>query len=106
LTASLDSKGAATLDSAGALAISGTVGTNLTTDTPGGTGSTPTFGATLIGNTLNLTSSGAVTTATTSKALTAHGAGAHSQNAYVTVNGVGGAIINQRVDGRRVRADQ
>jgi hypothetical protein len=93
LTANLDSTGAVSLTSAGKLAVSGTIGTNLTTVTTGGTGSTTTFGTTTVGNTLNVTSTGAVTEATGTE-LTVHGEGTDpTVNSNVTVNGKNGAII-------------
>jgi Repeats of unknown function (DUF5649) len=62
LTAILDSSGATSLTAAGALNVSGTVGTALTTKTTGGTRHTTTFGATTVSTSLNVTSTGAVTT--------------------------------------------
>jgi trimeric autotransporter adhesin len=93
LTVSLDSTRAVSLKAAGAMDVSGTIGTNLTTVTTGGTASTTTFGTTTIGDDLTVTSPGAVTTATTTTRLIVDGAGTHTANSHVTVNGVNGAII-------------
>jgi hypothetical protein len=93
LTASVNSTGATSLESAGSLAVSGTIGTDLTTVSTGGTGSTTTFGTTTVGNDLNVTSPGAVTTVTPSTALQVHGAGTQTPNSHVTVNHVSGALI-------------
>jgi hypothetical protein len=60
LTAILDSSGASTLTSVGAMDVSGTVGTTLKTTTTG-TSATTTFGATTVGKSLTVVSSGAVT---------------------------------------------
>jgi filamentous hemagglutinin family protein len=93
LTANVNSTGATSLESAGSLAVSGTIGTDLTTVTTGGTGSTTTFGTATVGNDLNVTSPAAVTTVTPSTALQVHGAGTHTPNSHVTVNHVSGALI-------------
>jgi filamentous hemagglutinin family protein len=92
LTASVDIADAASLRSAGALHVAGTIGTNLTTTTTGGTKST-TFGTTTVGDNLNVTSTGAVTTATPTTVLMVDGAGTTTANPHVTVNGVVGATI-------------
>jgi filamentous hemagglutinin family protein len=60
LTAVLDGTGASALASAGALNVSGRVGTSLTTTTTG-TGSATNFGATTVGTTLVASSAGAIT---------------------------------------------
>jgi hypothetical protein len=93
LTVSLDSTSAVSLTAAGAMDVSGKIGTNLTTVTTGGSGSTTTFGTTTIGDNLTVTSPGAVTTTTLTTKLIVDGAGTHTANAHVTVNGVNGAII-------------
>jgi len=85
--------GAVALDAAGALVVGGTVGTSLTTVTTGGAHSTTTFDATDVGSSLKVTSTGAVTTATTSTVLTVDGAGTKTPNSHVIVNGVVGAEI-------------
>jgi hypothetical protein len=93
LTATLDSTGAVALDAAGALVVGGTVGTSLTTVTTGGAHATTTFGATRVGSSLKVTSTGAVTE-TKSNILTVDGAGTTTvHNSNVTVNGVKGAEI-------------
>jgi hypothetical protein len=95
LTAALTSAGAVSLTSAGPLFVSGTVGTNLTTVTTGGIGSTTTFGNTTVGKFLQVTSTGAVTEALGDELLV-HGAGTDATdpvNTYVTVNGKKGAHI-------------
>ena len=96
LTAALNGTGNASLTSAGAMNVSGTVAGNLTTDATG-TSSTTTFGDTTVGGTggtskLTVTSTGAVTTAT-GDVLTVDAAGTTTSNSHVTVNGVKGAII-------------
>ncbi len=92
LTAVLDSSGASTLTSVGAMNVSGTVDTTLKTTTTG-TGATTTFGATTVGTSLDVTSTGAVTE-TASNILTVDGKGTTTvSNAHVTVNGVKGARI-------------
>jgi hypothetical protein len=93
LTATLDSTGAVALDAAGALVVAGTVGTSLTTVTSGGAHATTTFGATRVGSSLKVTSTGAVTE-TKSNILTVDGTGTTTvHNRNVTVNGVVGAEI-------------
>jgi hypothetical protein len=92
LTAVLDSTGASALTSVGALNVSGTVGTSLTTITTG-TNSATTFGATTVGTKLVVTSTGAVTE-TSPNILTVAGQGTTTvSNPNVTVNGVKGAEI-------------
>jgi trimeric autotransporter adhesin len=92
LTAVLDSTGASSLTSVGALNVSGAVGTSLTTDTTRANSAT-TFGATTIGTTLKVTSTGAVTE-TSPNILTVDGEGTTTvKNKNVTVNGVVGAEI-------------
>jgi hypothetical protein len=92
LTAVLDSSGASTLTSVGAMNVSGTVGTTLKTTTTG-TSATTTFGATTVGTSLNVTSTGAVTE-TSSNTLTVDGEGTTTvSNSRVTVNGVKGVEI-------------
>jgi filamentous hemagglutinin family protein len=87
LTAILASKGAVSLTSAGAMNVSGTIGTTLTTVTTGGTGSTTTFGKTTVGTSLDVTSTGAVTE-TSSNILTVAGAATTTApNPNVCVNG-------------------
>jgi hypothetical protein len=93
LTAFVNSPGAVSLTAAGALDVSGTIGTNLTTVTTGGTGSTTTFGTTTVGNNLKVTSKGAVKKAISTTALKVHGAGTGTPNSHVTVNGVVGVLI-------------
>jgi hypothetical protein len=93
LSAVLDSSGAATLTSAGAMTVSGSVGTNLKTTTTG-TNAATTFGATTVGTSLTVISSGAVTE-TSSNILTVDGEGTTTlSNPKVTVNGVKGAEIS------------
>ena len=91
LTASVTSTGATAVTSAGALNVSGTIGTVLTTKTTG-TNAATTFGTTTVGTNLVVTSTGAVTS-TTPGILTVHGAGTTTHNAKVKVNGVVGALI-------------
>jgi hypothetical protein len=92
LTATLDGTGASSLTSAGALNVSGTVGTSLTTRTTG-TNSATTFGATTVGTKLGVTSTGPVTE-TSTNVLTVDGEGTTTvRNPNVTVNGVVGAEI-------------
>jgi filamentous hemagglutinin family protein len=92
LTAVLDSTGATSLTAAGALNVSGTVGTTLTTKTSGPKHTT-TFGATTVGTSLVVTSTGAVTE-TSSNILTVDGEGTTTiANPNVTVNGVKSAEI-------------
>jgi uncharacterized protein DUF5649 len=67
LTATVDSTGAASLKSAKALHVTGTIGMNLTTVTTGGALSTTIFGTTTVGDYLKVTSTGAVTTVTRSR---------------------------------------
>jgi filamentous hemagglutinin family protein len=86
LTATVDSSGAVSLTSAGALDVSGTIGTTLTTVTTGGAGSTTTFGDTTVGKTLKVTSTGAVATAA-SDTLTVDQLSTTVPNKHVTVNG-------------------
>lgn len=93
LTAKVTSTGTASLAAAGKMAVSGSVGTNLTTVTTGGSASTTTFGTTSVGDYLNVTSPGAVTTASATTDLTVDGAGTTTYNSHVTVNKVVGAII-------------
>jgi hypothetical protein len=88
LTADLDSTGAASLTSAKALTVSGTIGSSLTTDATGKT----TFGTTAVGTTLTVTSTGAVTS-TTPGILTVAGKKTTTANSNVTVNGTVGALI-------------
>ena len=83
----LDSQGAATLDAAGALTVSGKVGTALTTTTTGGAKSTTTFGNTTAGTSLKVSSTGAVSKASRSSVLKVRGAATTASNAYVSVNG-------------------
>jgi hypothetical protein len=92
LTASLDSSGAASLTSGGALNVSGTVDTTLTTKTTSSNSAT-TFGVTTVGTKLVVTSSGAVAQAASGD-LTVAGAGTATSNPHVTVNGVVGATID------------
>jgi hypothetical protein len=88
----LGSSGATSLSAAGALNISGTVGTTLTTITTGTKHST-TFGATTVGTSLEVTSTGNVTE-TSSNILKVAGKGTTTvSNPNVTVNGVVGAEI-------------
>ena len=92
LTVILDGSGATSLTAAGALNVSGTVGTTLTPKTTGANHAT-TFGATTVGTSLNVTSTGAVTE-TASNILTVDGEGTTTiSNPNVTVNGVKGALI-------------
>ncbi len=92
LTAVLDSTGATSLTAAGALNVSGTVGTTLTIKTSGPKHTT-TFGATTVGTSLVVTSTGAVTE-TSSNILTVDGEGTTTiANPNVTVNGVKSAEI-------------
>ena len=92
LTVVLDSTGASSLTSVGALIVSGTVGTSLTTTTTG-TSSATTFEATTVGTTLKVTSTGAVTE-TSPNILTVDREGTTTvSNKNVTVNGVKGAEI-------------
>jgi len=92
LTVNLDSSGATSLIAAGALNVSGTVGTTLTTRTTGAHHAT-TFGATTVGTTLTVTSTGAVTE-TASNILMVDGEDTTTfANTSVTVNGVTGAEI-------------
>jgi hypothetical protein len=92
LTAVLDSSGAATLTAAGAMEVSGTVGTTLSTTTTGAQHAT-TFGATTVGKSLTVVSTGTVTE-TSSNILTVDGKGTTTvSNPHVTVNGVKGAEI-------------
>jgi hypothetical protein len=93
LTAVLDSSGASTLTSVGAMTVSGTVGTTLKTTTTG-TSAATTFGATTVGKSLTVTSTGAVTE-TSSNILTVDKKGTTTvSNPNVTVNGVKGAEIS------------
>jgi hypothetical protein len=93
LTAVLDSSGASTLTSVGAMTVSGTVGTTLKTTTTG-TDAATTFGATTVGTSLAVTSSGAVSE-TSANILEVDGKGTTTvSNAHVTVNGVKGAEIS------------
>jgi trimeric autotransporter adhesin len=92
LTAKLSSKGAVKLTAAGAMNVSGTIGTSLATVTTGGTASTTTFGTTTVGTTLNVTSPGAVATAASST-LTVDKKATTTPNANVTVNGVSDVAI-------------
>jgi Repeats of unknown function (DUF5649) len=86
LTANVDSTGAVSLTAAGALNISGTVGTSLTTKTAG-TNHATTFGATTVGTSLSVKSTGAVTE-TSSNILTVDGsATTTAPNPNVCVNG-------------------
>jgi hypothetical protein len=86
LTAILDSSGAVSLTSGGAMDVSGTIGTTLTTLTTGGAGSTTTFGDTTVGSKLKVTSEGAVATAA-SDTLTVDKLSTTEPNKHVTVNG-------------------
>jgi len=88
LTADLDSTGAASLTSAKALTVSGTIDTSLTTVATGKT----TFGTTAVGTTLTVTSTGAVKS-TTPGILTVAGKKTTTANPDVTVNGTVGALI-------------
>jgi Repeats of unknown function (DUF5649) len=86
LTANLDSSAATSLTSAGALSVSGTVATTLTTKTTGAHHATI-FGATTVGTSLSVTSTGAVTE-TASDILTVDGsATTTAPNPNVCVNG-------------------
>ena len=92
LTAVVDSTGTTALTSVGALNVSGTVGTSLTTKTTG-TASATTFGATTVGTKLVVTSTGAVTE-TSPNILVVDGKGTTTvSNKNVAVNGVVGAEI-------------
>jgi filamentous hemagglutinin family protein len=88
LTADLDSTGAASVTSAKALTVAGTIGTSLTTVATGKT----TFGTTAVGTTLTVTSTGAVKS-TTPGILTVAGKKTTTANPDVTVNGTVGALI-------------
>jgi trimeric autotransporter adhesin len=92
LTASVDSSGPVSLTAAGAMNVSGTVGTSLTTVTSGGTGSTTTFGDTTVGTKLAVTSTGTVATAA-ADTLTVDKLGTSTPNKHVTVNGVNDVAI-------------
>jgi hypothetical protein len=92
LTVNLDSTGAALLTAGGALNISGSVGTSLTTNTTGFKSAT-TFDKTTIGTSLQVISTGAVTKSKPSTILTVDGAGTTTPNLHVTVNGIEGALI-------------
>jgi hypothetical protein len=92
LTASVDSSGPVSLTAAGAMNVSGTVGTSLTTVTTGGTGSTTTFGDTTVGTKLAVTSAGTVATAA-ADTLTVDKLGTTTPNKHVTVNGVNDVAI-------------
>jgi len=89
LTADLDAVGAASLTTAKALDVSGTIGAGLTTDALDGKTK---FGATTVGTTLDVTSTGSVTS-TTAGILIVDGEKTTKRNANVTVNGVVGALI-------------
>jgi hypothetical protein len=92
LTVNLDSSGASTLTSVGAMNVTGTVGTALKTTTTGANSAT-TFGATTVGTNLTVTSTGAVTE-TSANILEVDGKGTTTvANPHVTVNGVKGAQI-------------
>jgi hypothetical protein len=92
LTAVLNSSGATSLTAAGAMKVSGTVGTTLTTTTTGAKHVT-TFDKTTVGKSLVVTSTGAVTE-TSSNILTVAGKGTTTvSNPDVTVNGVKGKKI-------------
>jgi len=92
LTAIVDSSGATTLTAVGNLNVSGTVATTLTTKTTGAKHTT-TFGATTVGTSLVVISTGKVTE-TSSNILTVAGEGTTTvSNPNVTVNGVVGAEI-------------
>ena len=92
LDAAVTSTGAVSLTSVGAMDVSGNVGTTLKTTTTG-TDATTTFGATTVGKSLTVVSTGAVTE-TSSNILTVDGKGTTTvSNAHVTVNGVKGAKI-------------
>jgi hypothetical protein len=92
LTAILDSGGATSLTAVGALNVTGTVGTTLTTKTLGANHAT-TFGATTVGTSLTVTSTGAVTE-TSEDTLTVAGEGTTTvSNPEVTVNGITGVEI-------------
>jgi hypothetical protein len=86
LSAIVDSSGTVSLTSAGAMDVSGTIGTTLTTVTTGGKGSSTTFGDTTVGTTLTVTSTGAVATAA-SDMLTVDKLSTTKPNTHVTVNG-------------------
>ena len=88
LTADLDSTGAASVTSAKALTVAGTIGTSLTTVATGKT----TFGTTAVGTTLTVTSTGAVKS-TTPGILTVAGKKTTTANPDVTVNGTVGGLI-------------
>ena len=92
LSAILNSSGAVTLISAGAMTVSGIIGSNLTTTTTGGTLSTTTFGVTSVASKLKVTSSGAVRKVASNTSVTVNGS-ATSSNNNVTVNNVVGASI-------------
>jgi filamentous hemagglutinin family protein len=87
LDAIIDSSGATSLTVAGALQISGTVGTTLTTKTTGKNHAT-TFGATTVGTSLNVTSTGAVTENAANTLIVAGLDTTTAPNPDVTVNGV------------------
>jgi hypothetical protein len=89
LTADLDAVGAASLTTAKAWDVSGTIGAGLTTDALDGKTK---FGATTVGTTLDVTSTGSVTS-TTAGILIVDGEKTTKRNANVTVNGVVGALI-------------
>jgi filamentous hemagglutinin family protein len=86
LTVALDSSGAATLTAAGALKVSGTVGTTLTTKTTGAKHAT-TFGATSVGTSLTVTSTGAVTETAPNTLVVAGEGTTTAPNPNVCVNG-------------------
>ena len=87
LTAILNGSGATTLTAAGALNVSGVVGTKLTTKTTGGTGSTTTFGKTTVGTALTVTSTGAVRETSSNILKVAGAATTTAPNPKVCVNG-------------------
>jgi filamentous hemagglutinin family protein len=92
LTAVLDSSGASTLTSAGAMDVSGTVGTTLKTTTTG-TNAATTFGATTVGTSLTVVSTGAVTETASNILIVDKKDTTTVSNSKVTVNGVVGAEI-------------
>jgi hypothetical protein len=92
LTAILDSSGASTLTSAGAMNVSGTVGTALTT-TAGVRAATTFFGETTVGTTLKV-SGGGTAPVTSTGILTVGGEATTTYNPNVTVRGVKGVTIN------------
>jgi hypothetical protein len=91
LDAQVTSPGAVSLTAAGPLAVSGSIGANLTTVTTG-TGSATSFGDATVGKKLIVTSTGEVSTLA-GDALTVDGKGTTKPNKQVTVNGVNDVAI-------------